>query len=110
LNSAFEAMKQVAFASSILLTKTNLVPHETSPEHVARLKALLASINPSADIAEGLDVEAFFAHCFEGGYAPNLQTDDVIGWLALDRLMRSDPQSALQLVPPIIATIYAPRC
>lgn len=94
LNSAFEAMKQVAFASSILLTKTDLVPQETSSEHVARLKARLASINPSADIAERVDVEAFFAHCFEGRYAPNRQKDDVVGWLALDRMMRSDPGSA----------------
>ncbi|MDP3553278.1 GTP-binding protein [Methylocystis sp.] len=90
LNNAFEAMKQVAFASSILLTKTDLVPKETSPEHVARLRARLASINPSAEIAERTDVGAFFAHCFKGGYAPNLQADDVIGWLALDRLMRSN--------------------
>jgi len=52
LNAAFEAMKQVAFASSILLTKTDLMPQETSPEHVARLKARLASINPSADIVD----------------------------------------------------------
>lgn len=91
LNSAFEAMKQVAFASSILLTKTDLAPQETSSQHVARLKARLASINPSAGIAERLDVGAFFAHCFEGGYAPNRQTDDVVGWLALDRMMRSAP-------------------
>jgi G3E family GTPase len=90
LNSAFEAMKQVAFASSILLTKADLVERNSSPEDFKRLKARLASINPSAEIAERVDVRAFFARCFDETYAPNHISDDVVGWLALDRMVRSE--------------------
>lgn len=90
LNSSFEAMKQVAFASYILLTKADLVEQKSSLTDFDDLKARLASINPSAQIAERVDVKTFFARCFEEAYAPNQISDDVIGWLALDRLIRSD--------------------
>ncbi|HEY8161532.1 MAG TPA: GTP-binding protein [Methylocystis sp.] len=90
LNSAFEAMKQVAFASSILLTKADLVERNSSPEDFNRLKARLASINPSAEITERGDSRSFFARCFDETYAPNHISDDVVGWLALDRMVRSE--------------------
>ncbi len=94
LNSAFEAMKQVAFASTILLTKTDLVPQETSPDDVQRLKTRLSAINPSAEIVERFDDESLLSRWFEENYAPNLQSEDVVGWLALDRMIRSSGETA----------------
>jgi G3E family GTPase len=43
-----EARKQASFADSILLTKTDLA----APEDVARLKARLANLNPTAEIID----------------------------------------------------------
>lgn len=101
LNSAFEAMKQVAFSSSILLTKTDLVAQEASRTDLDRLKARLASINPSAKIAERGDVETFFARCFEEAYAPSHISDDVVGWLALDRMIRSEAPTTPPMGPAL---------
>lgn len=93
LNEAFEAMKQIAFATSILLTKTDLVQPETSPENIAKLKSRLMSINPSAVIAERNDFRNFIPSCFEGCYSAHSRMDDVAGWLALDSILQSNPQA-----------------
>jgi G3E family GTPase len=90
LNSAFEAMKQVAFASLIALTKADLLMQEASHVDIDRLKARLASINPSAEVTECIDIGRFFTRCFEETYTPNHISDDVVGWLAIDRMIRSD--------------------
>ena len=46
LDEHFEAVKQVAVADRLLLTKTDLAP----PEEVAALRERLAALNPAADI------------------------------------------------------------
>ncbi|MDO9636441.1 MAG: GTP-binding protein, partial [Thiobacillus sp.] len=46
LDEHFEAVKQVAVADKLLLTKTDLAPADT----VAALRARLATLNPAADI------------------------------------------------------------
>jgi RNA polymerase-binding protein DksA len=49
LDEHFEAVKQVAVADRLLLTKTDLAPAET----VAALRERLAALNPAADLIRG---------------------------------------------------------
>lgn len=89
LNHAFEAIKQVAFASSILLTKTDLFSSDSSIKINHALKEILASINPAAQILERGTTGSFFMRCFEETYSPKHQSEDILGWLAIERLSQS---------------------
>jgi G3E family GTPase len=53
------------------------------------LTARLAAMNPSAHIVDRNDPGLSFTSLFEGAYLPANRVDDVIGWLALDRMLRS---------------------
>ena len=89
LTRAFEAVKQVAFASTIVLTKTDLAKDPASRRDIAELTARLAKMNPSAKILDRNDAGFSFADLFDGRYTPSGQVEDVSGWLALDRMLRS---------------------
>jgi len=89
LTRAFEAVKQVAFASTIVLTKTDLAKDPASRRDIAELTTRLAKMNPSAKILDRNDPGFSFADLFDGAYTPSSQVDDVSGWLALDRMLRS---------------------
>jgi G3E family GTPase len=86
LNHAFEAIKQVAFASSILVTKTDLLSSDASIKINHVLKEKLASINPAAQTLERDTTGSFFMRCFEETYSPKHQSEDILGWLAIERL------------------------
>ena len=89
LTRAFEAVKQVAFASTIVLTKTDLAKDPAYRSDIAELTTRLAKMNPSANIVDRNDPGFSFADLFDGRYTPSVQVDDVSGWLALDRMLRS---------------------
>ncbi|MTH95812.1 GTP-binding protein [Roseibium sp. RKSG952] len=87
----FEALKQLAFADRIVLTKTDL---ETSPEEAADRNALsceLREINSSAEIVDGkaVNLHALFSP------RPYIEIDrgeDVAGWLALEAVVDTEPR------------------
>ena len=89
LTRAFEAVKQVAFASTIMLTKTDLAKDPASRRDIAELTMRLAKMNPSAKIVDRNDPGFSLVDSFDGTYTPSGQVDDVGGWLALDRMLRS---------------------
>lgn len=90
LKQAFEAVKQVAFASTIVLTKTDLSLENRASPKLAALKRHIASINPSAEIVDRNEANGSLTRIFEGNYLPGDRVDDVTGWLAIDRMLRSE--------------------
>jgi len=79
LDDHLEAVRQVAVADRIILTKTDLVDE---PEALARLKARLEALNPSAPVIDVRTPEVGFAALFECGlYDPETKTADVRRWL-----------------------------
>jgi len=90
LNHTFEAIKQVAFASSILVTKTDLLSSDASIKINHVLKEKLASINPAAQTLERDTTGSFFMRCFEETYSPKHQSEDILGWLAIERLSQTE--------------------
>lgn len=94
LQQAFEAVKQVAFASAIVVTKSDLAEDAANPCHIAELTTRLSGMNPSAEILDRDGAIACFPRFFEGAYIPSDRIDDVAGWLALDRMLRSEEESA----------------
>lgn len=79
LDNHVEAVKQVAVADRIVLTKTDLVTDESS---LAALRARLAALNPGAPVLDAAKGEAG-AHALIGLgiYDPTGKIPDVLGWL-----------------------------
>ncbi len=76
LDNHDEAVKQVAVADRIVLTKTDLA----DPAAGAKLRERLRAINPGADMLAAADADvARLFHC--GLYDPATKTADVAGWL-----------------------------
>ncbi len=79
LDSHVEAVKQVAVADRIVVTKTDLV---STPDSVAALRARLRGINPRAVLLDAQAGETGHAAIFECGlYDPATKTADVQRWL-----------------------------
>ena len=81
LERFMEGWKQLAFADHIVLTKTDL-------PHLARdWEAELQHLNSAATLhdrhAPDFDLTALFSH---GAYSPESKAEDVVGWLAMERL------------------------
>jgi len=76
LDNHVEAVKQVAVADRIVLTKTDLA--ETS----GALRDRLRKLNPSAPILDVADLQSGYASLFESGlYNPETKSADVRRWL-----------------------------
>ncbi len=91
LEKHFEAMKQIAFADRLLLTKTDLVNGAELNTAVEQLKAKLLPVNPSAPILDSSALGFVPADLFrQRAYMPASLGDDVIGWLALEAVVRSE--------------------
>ncbi len=79
LDAHVEAVKQVAVADRIVLTKTDLTQDRKA---LAGLRDRLKTLNPSAPIIEGPLPEGSYASLFECGlYNPETKTADVRRWL-----------------------------
>jgi G3E family GTPase len=78
-----EAVKQVAVADRIVLTKTDLRATSDGRDEVQTLVTRLRRLNPSAPILEGASGEAMPARLLDCGlYDPDRKTPDVRRWLA----------------------------
>lgn len=74
-----EAVKQVAMADRIIITKADMPEAKAS---LGALKARLKLLNPGADILEASDTRTGYAALFECGlYNPETKTADVQHWL-----------------------------
>lgn len=74
-----EAVKQIAVADRIILTKTDL---EESHAGAATLRARIAALNPGAEVLEAGDARTGYAALFECGlYNPDTKSADVRRWL-----------------------------
>lgn len=74
-----EAVKQIAVADRIVLSKTDLAVSEAG---LCRLQARLKRLNPGADQLSVAQGDADYAHLFDCGlYDPSSKTADVAGWL-----------------------------
>ena len=79
LDAHVEALKQVAVADRIVITKTDLVD---DPDILIALRARLRSINPGAQLLDVQDGDTGHAALFECGlYDPTTKTADVRRWL-----------------------------
>ena len=79
LDAHVEAVKQVAVADRIVLTKTDLV---TGQEQLSSLRERLARINPAAPLLDARSNDAGVAALFDCGlYNPATKTADVRRWL-----------------------------
>jgi G3E family GTPase len=83
LDGHSEAVKQVAVADRIVLTKTDLLATPDGRDEVPTLVARLRRLNPSAPILDGAVGEATAARLLDCGlYDPDRKTPDVRRWLA----------------------------
>ena len=82
LNAHEEALKQVAMADRLVLTKTDLVE---KADALDALKARLRALNPAAPILDATAGEAAAAALFSGAsYDPAARGNDTIEWLAAE--------------------------
>lgn len=92
LDHAFEAVKQIAFADTVVLTKTDVTEEQGSSRNIFNLRARLLAINPFAEVIDRADVR--LVDLFYGAYLDANKVDDVPGWLALDRILRAESRPA----------------
>ena len=92
LDSYFEAVKQVAVADRLLLTKTDLA----TPDAIAALQARLETLNPGAPILTVQHGQIDAAQILNAGlYNPTSKTSNVSQWL---NEMRYRPVAATSLM------------
>ena len=83
LDAHAEAVKQVAVADRIVLTKTDLVDQPERQAAARTLRARLAALNPAAPILDAANGEATAERCSICGlYDPERKIPDVKRWLA----------------------------
>lgn len=101
LEHHFEAVKQIAFADRIVLTKTDLAKDPASRRDLAALPAELAELNTSAAVLDKGDI-ALSDLFVPRHYTTVDRGEDVAGWLALEAVLASeaahhDPDAARNL-------------
>ncbi|MEO1114478.1 MAG: GTP-binding protein [Pseudomonadota bacterium] len=85
----FEALKQIAFADRIVLTKTDVTRASGETHDIGLLSQELRALNASAEIIDRRKVD--FSTLFSPRpYAAVDQGEDVIGWLALEAAMAQE--------------------
>ena len=83
LDAHQEAVKQVAVADRIVLTKTDLIDTPAQREALAALRARLAALNPAAPVIEASDADVGqLMNC--GLYDAERKIPDVKRWLAAE--------------------------
>jgi len=92
LENHFEALKQIAFADRIVLTKTDLAHDPATLNDVAALPEELSQLNANAEIIDKKDIN--FARLFSPKpYMTIEQGEDVTGWLAIEAAIASEAAS-----------------
>ena len=87
LEAYSEALKQVAVADRLVLSKTDLIESEDQQEGLARLRERLTSINPTARLLDNpIMLEARYL-LDAGLYNPSTKSSDVSRWLNAERLI-----------------------
>lgn len=88
----FEALKQIAFADQIVLTKTDLAKDPATKADLNALPAELNALNAGAVIRDKCDL--VLSTLFKPrSYMAAEQGEDVAGWLALDQVLAADSSS-----------------
>lgn len=87
----FEALKQIAFADRIVLTKTDLAKDRATLADIAALPQELRLLNPAAEIVDrrSADLAALFS---PRPYSVTERGGDVSGWLALEAVLAAETQ------------------
>jgi G3E family GTPase len=82
----FEALKQIAFADRIVLTKTDLAKDPATLSDIAVLPQMLKAINPGAAIVDRqkTNISELFS---PRTYSASDHGEDVEGWLALEGVL-----------------------
>lgn len=89
LDNHFEAVKQIAFADKIVLSKTDQLNEQTSTSDIGLISNALSDLNSSADIIDRAEVN--LRDLFEPrSYSSVQQGEDVIGWLALEEAISAE--------------------
>lgn len=82
----FEALKQIAFADRIVLTKTDLAKDPATLSDIAALPQKLKAINPGAAIVDSQKTK--ISELFSPrNYSASDHGEDVEGWLALEDVL-----------------------
>jgi G3E family GTPase len=85
LDAHAEAVKQVAVADRLVLTKADLLTTPAGRASLGELRARLAALNPAAPILDAAAGEADAAHLLDCGlYDPGNKIPDVKRWLAAE--------------------------
>jgi len=85
LDAHAEAVKQVAVADRLVLTKTDLATTPARQAALGKLRARLRALNPAALILDAAAGEADAAHLLDCGlYDPDSKIPDVKRWLAAE--------------------------
>jgi G3E family GTPase len=85
LDAHAEAVKQIAVADRIVLTKTDLLTGSTGRKSLDELRARLRALNPAALLLDAAAGEADAAHLLDCGlYDPDSKIPDVKRWLAAE--------------------------
>jgi G3E family GTPase len=92
LDENFEAVRQVATADRLLLTKTDLADEAT----VAKLKARLTQLNPAAKIVPVLHGDVDPANVYKLRAYHQSQPSETKQWLAADKFRAVTPVAAPQ--------------
>lgn len=89
----FEALKQLAFADRIVLTKTDLANDPATQADIAALPGELAGINAGAEIVDRrqMELNTLFA---PRPYVAAERGEDVAGWLALETALAQEAHHA----------------
>ncbi len=91
LDSHVEAVKQVAMADRIVLTKLDLLEGKPGEDMLFAIIARLRKLNPSARLLTTHRGEAKAEHLFNTGlYNAATKSADVQGWLAIEGVERSE--------------------
>lgn len=89
----FEALKQIAFADKIVVTKTDRLESQSKASKVEALLTDLSQLNTGAEIIDRSD--AVLSELFTPRpYSTLRQGEDVIGWLALEEAISGEVHHA----------------
>lgn len=89
LDNHFEALKQIAFADKIVLSKTDHLDESSAQTGLKAISEGLRELNHNAEIVDRAEVN--LADLFQPRpYSTLEQGEDVLGWLALEEAMSAE--------------------